>query len=211
MAAEHLKAVVDLPQSAQLLADYIAKWQKLPDSASDVYEFSDPVCRAPGPREFGTSAWELFLSGERQFLPSNAIPESDVCSMAVRSGLLTRRRDGGVTVFRFVHDRVHSYLVACYLLSTRVDAVASWIEESRSNDLRFWDDIFEHCAGLIAERKYQYLYKSRPYIGFLRDVADVYIDVFRERLYRHYLRLVAAKRLDRDIEFESWSAEKLAN
>ena len=208
---EHLKSIIDLPQSAQLLADYIAKWQKLPGSASDVYEFLIPHLESRERGNVERQAWELFLSGERQFLPSNAMPESDVCSMAVRSGLLTRRREGAATVFRFVHDRVHSYLVACYLLSTRTDAVTSWIEESRSRDRRVWDDVLEHCAGLIADKKHQYLYESGHYIGFLKDVADVYIDVFRERLYRQYLRLVASKRFDRDIEFESWSAEKLAN
>ena len=208
---QHLKAIVDLPQSAQLLANYIGKWQRLPDSASEVYEFLIPQL---GSRERGNlerQAWELFRSGERQFRPSNSLPESDVCSMAERSGLLTRRKEGGVTVFRFVHDRVHFYLVACHLLSTRTDSVASWIEESGSSDRRVWDDVLEHCAGLISDGKHQYSYESGRYIGFLKDVADVYIDVFRERLYRQYLRLVASKKFDRDIEFESWSADKLAN
>lgn len=208
---EHLQPVVALPQSAKLLAAYVERYQRLPNSVDAVYEamYADLLQRSRI-LNLEEKAWDLFRENIDQFEPSQAVPEQDICAPGVAVGLLTGSVEDGKRKYRFVHNRLLCYVVARFLVRQEEHKMADWHGElKRSVPRSHWDDVIEMWAGMVSDREDDIELRMTKYVAFLKDVGEFRIEVFVERLYPQYTRLWKANKIRRNPEFEQWVLDRL--
>ena len=191
LEADHLRAITELPHSATLLLNFLNSHGKLPESASALYEDLVPKTERAARKKVEQKAWEMFCSGERMFEPIESISEQEFWGPAVGSGLLTRAAEGRV-VLRFRHERMLSYLVACYLQSEHDERLATLIDRS-GRDVKEWDDVLEMWGEMLGEGAGSDVLRGSRYVQFMDEVKAMGLQVWEGRLYRQYERLVASR------------------
>ena len=155
LAAEYLEPLIVLPQSAKLLAGFIERYGKLPDSVIEVYgDMYRSISEDRKMLNLEEEAWKAFCLNRDQFEPSEAVPEREICSPGVANGLLTRWDFDRRRMYRFVHSRLLCYMVARYLVRQEQRTMAGWHSELKKGlPKSHWDDVVEMWAGMILETK----------------------------------------------------------
>ena len=207
LAAKHFADLAQLPYTAQLLAIFINTNQKLPELRLDIYRDLRKNLDADSQiLNLEELAWTLFTQNAKSFTVETKIPE-DLCSMAVRDGILTRVSEA----YRFRHERIHRYFVACYLDRQDEQSLEKWHENIASGLGRdYWADVLELWGELYAERASTNHVAIPLYYDFLREVAAFRAQIFAERLYPQLERLYTTGTLEEDTAFLRWAASKLA-
>ncbi len=205
---EQLKMLARLPASAELLARYIRANNALPSSLLGIYEFLClPIADKSAFLNLQEMAWQLFCRNEDQFHDSNAIPKEELCEPAKAAGLLSIRQSKEKTLYKFNHDRIHSYLVARYLVRQDRRPLKEWSALTKSS--HGWADVLEFWGLMIVEHQSQSEEDVSPYIDFLEE-SELFgskSTIFK-RLYSQYMRLRDSQKIEADISFERWVADK---
>ena len=210
LQASYLSPIAGLPITALLLSKYISRNASLPATDFAIYT---SLCQDLDQNEtlnLERQAWDLFKSNGQQFKADGRLTE-EFCEDAVRKGVLTRRSVGKEAFYRFVHERVHRYFVARYLVRQDELTLSKWHEKLDPGfGKAYWADVIEFLAATYAFLEKGIDARTRTYTSFLREAAEFAPRVFSERLYHQYQRYRDAGDVSRDPAFEDWAASFLA-
>lgn len=211
LAAPQLSSVLRLPQTAQLAARYVQRNQRLPTLSVYLYkDLRDQLGTESVLLNLDAAAWNLFRTNDI-LLADNEPLEPAVLELAANLGVLTRSARGGKTRYRFAHERIHRYFVACFLVTQDTRPLAEWHGKLRDGLGRlYWSDVLDIWAELHAAEVIEGTASVVAYQDFLIYVAEFSEPIFR-RLYAQAGRLHAAGLLCLDETFVRWAADAMAN
>jgi hypothetical protein len=210
LKTSHLSPVAGLPITALLLSNYISRHSCLPASDFAIYSSLCEDLDQSQTLNLEQVAWELFKSNGQQLKANDRLTE-EFCEDAVRKSVLTRRSGGKEILYRFVHERVHRFFVARYLVRQDELALSKWHEKLDPGfGKAYWADVIEFLAASYALSGQEVDARTRRYTSFLREAAEFAPRVFSDRLYGQYQRYRDASEVSPDPDFQDWAASLLA-
>jgi hypothetical protein len=207
----HLSTVIGLPITAFLLSKYIARNRMLPASDFAIYTNLREGLNPVEVLNLDEKAWVLFTDNGQQFKPDDHLT-AEFCEAAVRANILTRRSSGTDTFYRFAHEKVHRFCVACYLSRQDGFKLAEWHTKVAAGlGKRYWADVIEFMGATRALAGGSVTQRTLAYTGFVREAAEFSPESLADRLYRQYQRYRETSDLAADQEFQDWAARFLAD
>jgi len=210
LGASHLSAVIGLPITAMLLGRFILRYNKLPSSDFAIYSSLDDDLNTNQALNLEQQAWNLFRTNDQQFKADAHLTEV-FCEAAVKSNVLTRRSAGEEVFYCFVHERIHRFFVARYIVRQDETSLSTWHEQLAPGFGKdYWADVIEFLAATYAHLDDEIGRRTQAYTNFLREAATFAPRVFSERLYSQYQRYRDAGDVLAASDFQDWSAWFLA-
>jgi photosystem II stability/assembly factor-like uncharacterized protein len=206
-----IREIARLPYTAQLLAGFIDRNNRLPHNELEVYQ--ELSIGLPGGElaNLRATAWNLFRLNQTEISSGPELSE-DFCESAVRAGILTRRAHDAKNFYRFVHERLHRLFVAEYLQRQDEQPLIDWHKEVRIGLGRdYWIDVFDfwgQIKGNIAS--HGGAMEKEAYWDFLRKAANFSYYIFKHRLYMQFDRLCKSCPGLNEPDFVGWAALFLA-
>jgi hypothetical protein len=209
LASDHLREAAGLPQTAQLVAAFIADLGRLPEAAVEVYE--DLRERLPAGTErlnLDAAAWALFRENAI-LLPEGEGLSDSFLTEAVIAGVLTATVVDGRRRHRFVHERIHRYFVACFLATQPVLPLEQWHARVREGlPTQYWSEVLE----LLSEARALAVHRGGKPVShltdFLLEVGRFDAAIFRT-VYRQADRFAQTGFVTFDREFVEVAARLL--
>jgi HEAT repeat protein len=207
MNAKHFSDMAQLPQTAQLLADFIKDNNTLPDFRLDIYRnlrrnFEDDTQILNLERQ----AWELYKINSKPFEPDVRVSKQ-LCEGAVREGILTKSGNN----YQFRHERIHRYFVASYLYRQEQQPLIQWHKElDKGLGRDYWIDTLELWGEMYAENAGKHKATAHSYFKFLEDCAEFNVKTFADRLHPQIEKLYETNVLKRNTEFDNKVSKILA-
>lgn len=209
----YLSEIIKLPQTAQLLAAYIKKHQKLPSFSLDVY--SD-LANIKGYEEneivgpASLKSWELFTKQEITFDADNIMPLY-LCELCIESGILTK----SANKFRFRHERIHRYYVAEYLFTgDQFDILTAHSKLLKGQNKMYWADVVEFLGEMYilkitkAEAKYK-KNTQQEYYDFALQLSLFSSNIYKTRIYPQLVYYFETGILMQDGDFLLLASQKM--
>ena len=212
LGASHLSAVIGLPITAVLLGKYIEANQDLPASDFAIYSGLSERLENIGLINLESKAWELFKSNGQQFKTDERLTV-EFCEDAVTKSVLTRRAGSSINevFYRFLHERVHRYFVACYVARQDPIPLPEWHAKLDPGFGKvYWADVLEFLGAMHALSNEEIGVRTTRYTSFLQEAAQFAPKVFAERLYGQYQRYRDAGEVEVVPEFQDAAATFLA-
>jgi hypothetical protein len=209
LEASFLSTAAKLPITALLLGNYISHRGELPKSDYAIYSNLSDGLNQSEALNLEQQAWDLFRNNEQQFKADARLTE-DFCETAVNRNVLTRRSAGKDVSYRFVHERVHRFFVARYLVRQDETSLSKWHEKLDPGFGRgYWADVIEFLAATYAHSTQEIGCRTQTYTSFLRVAGSFVPRVFSDRLYNQYQRYRDAGEVLTDSDFQDWAASFL--
>jgi hypothetical protein len=209
--APYLSGVAGLPITSFLLGAYITRHADLPPSDFAIYSSLREQLSPNDSMTLDQRAWEMFMVNGQLFKSDDRLTE-ELCEFAVRSSILTRRSVGDQVNYRFVHERVQRFFVACYL--ERGDDL-DFAKLHKKLDPRFgrvyWSDVIEFLGEAQANARQPIVQRTSAYSSLIRKAGKFAPEVFADRLYPQYQRYRDAGVLATDAALQDWAARFLAD
>jgi hypothetical protein len=206
LGEQHLASAIRYPVTTFLLRDYIAENGSLPPSD---YALFQALYRKLEPVEalnLQAKAWDLFGRNAKSFSPDDALTD-EFCRVAVSANVLTPLAQSGKVDYRFVHERIHRFLVALFLDRQDPQPLDVWHGKLAPGFGKgYWADVLEFMAAKRAVEETNSSFEHSRYASFIREAAVFAPHVFAERLYEQYQRYAAAGMITVDPSFDSWAA-----
>jgi hypothetical protein len=225
LEAGQLAEIASLPQMALLLGEFIKDHNQLPEFRLDIYEnlrrrFVKRVEERLGQSSlvvnFDEAAWQQFKDMKPFFAANETVPKT-ICDAAVTEGILASAVEEQTQHYRFRHDLIRGFFVACYLDRRETDDLIKtlhqsvWQELNPAEDERdnYWRNVLDFWAEFYGRRACQDREKVAAYQSFLDQVGEFSPTIFA-RLYIYANRLHQSGRLKLDEQFVLRAADVLA-
>jgi len=207
----HLSEVAALPITALLLGAYVSRQGSLPPSDFAIYTNLREGLNPNETMNLEQKAWLLFTDNSQQFKADDRLT-AEFCEAAVHNSILTRRPSDAGAFYRFVHERVHRFFVACYLARQDGFEFVEWHARlDRSLGKRYWADVIEFLGATHALSDESIDSRTLAYTEFVRRAADFAPEILADRLYPQYIRYRENGDLATDQEFQGWVASFLTD
>jgi hypothetical protein len=202
------KELAKLPHTAQLIGEYINERQILPALHLDIYRnLRKDFDRDSQAINLEEKAWQMFTKNTKLFQADDKMP-AKLCEAAVKHGILTRQMEQ----YQFRHERVFRYFAACYLNRHDKKPLEEWHQQLEPRLGRnYWADTLELWGEMYAEAAVENQTKEPDLIKFLQESGTFECQIFKERLYPLYDRLVDSGKLPQNSAFIRWAANLMTN